>query len=161
MRFNFPLLLVLLFLSFPSFGLTIYDLIERDSLYYEKFTDVPFSGEIDEGLERGELEDGKREGPWVGYWDNGQLWIKGAYKNGKHEGPWVFYWKNGQLHSKGVFKDGKEEGPWVEYWDNGQLRYKGAYKNGKQEGPHISYNIDGSIDTKETGTFKDGNKISD
>ena len=161
MRFNLPLLLVLLSLSFPSFGLTFDDLVKRDGLYYEKFTDVPFSGEIDEGLERGELEDGKKEGPWVFYFANGQLWRKGAYKDGKQEGPWVFYSDNGQLYRKGVYKDGKHEGPWVSYHDNGQLWRKGAYKNGKQEGPHISYNIDGSIDTKETGTFKDGNKISD
>ena len=67
MRFNFPLLLVLLSLSFPSFGLTLDVLVKRDNLYYEKFTDVPFSGEIDEGMERGEFEDGKREGPWVSY----------------------------------------------------------------------------------------------
>ena len=78
MRFNFPLLLVLLSLSFPSFGLTLEFFVIRDGLYYEKFTDVPFSGEIDEGLERGEFEDGKREGPWVGYYDNGQLYRKGA-----------------------------------------------------------------------------------
>jgi len=78
MRFNFPLLLVLLSLSFPSFGLTLDDLVIRDGLYYEKFTDVPFSGEIDEGLVRGELEDGKQEGPWVSYHDNGQLLSKAA-----------------------------------------------------------------------------------
>ena len=29
------------------------DLVERDGLYYQKFTKVPFTGEIDEGLERG------------------------------------------------------------------------------------------------------------
>ena len=67
MRFNFPLLLVLLSLSLPSFGQTLDELVKRDDLYYENFTDVPFSGEIDEGLERGELEDGKQEGPWVEY----------------------------------------------------------------------------------------------
>ena len=78
MRFNLPLLLVLLSLSFPSFGLTWGDLIERDGLYYEKFTDVPFSVEIDEGLTRGELESGKQEGPWVSYHDNGQLLSKAA-----------------------------------------------------------------------------------
>ena len=28
------------------------DLVQRDGLYYQKFTDVPFTGEIGEGLER-------------------------------------------------------------------------------------------------------------
>ena len=112
MRFNFPLLLVLLSLSFPSFGLTLDDLVIRDGLYYEKFTDVPFSGEIDEGLERGEFEDGKREGPWVAYRDDGQLWQKGAYKDGKEEGPWVQYYKDGSVATNytGTFKDGVKIG---------------------------------------------------
>ena len=113
MRFNFPLLLVLLSLSLPSFGLTFYDLIERDGLYYEKFTDVPFSGEIDEGLERGEFEDGKREGPWVFfYYSNGQWLRKGAYKDGKREGPWVWYYIDGSVYKEGTgtFKDGVKIG---------------------------------------------------
>lgn len=137
MRFNSPLLLVLLFLSFPSFGLTLDDLVKRDGLYYEKFTDVPFSGEIDEGLGRGELKDGKREGPWVNYYDDGQLDNKGVYENGRKEGPWVSYWSNGQLSYKGVFKNGRKEGPWV------------------------SYNKDGNAYKEGTGTFKDGVKIGD
>ena len=137
MRFNFPLLLVLLSLSLPSFGLTVDDLIKRDGLYYEKFTDVPFSGEIDEGPVRGELKDGKREGPWVYYYDNGQLDNKGVYENGRKEGPWVSYWSNGQLSYKGVFKNGRKEGPWV------------------------SYNKDGNAYKEGTGTFKNGGKISD
>ena len=108
MRFNFPLLIVLLSLSFPSFGQTFDDLIERDGLYYEKFTDVPFSGEIDEGLERGELKDGKREGPWVNYDYDGQLDNKGVYENGRKEGPWVSYNKDGNAYKEGTgtFKNG-------------------------------------------------------
>ena len=69
--------------SFPSWGLTMDDLVERDDLYYKKFTDVPFTGEIDEGLKRGNFKNGRKEGPWIGYHENGQLHYKGEYKNGK------------------------------------------------------------------------------
>jgi antitoxin component YwqK of YwqJK toxin-antitoxin module len=93
--------------SFPSWGLTMDDLVQREGLYYQKFTDVPFTGEIDEGLERGNFKNGGQEGPWIGYWENGQLHFKGEYKNGKREGPWVEYYKNGQLLFKGNYRNGE------------------------------------------------------
>ena len=41
--FIIPLVLMSL-VSFSSWGLTMYDLVVRAGLYYEKFTDVPFTG---------------------------------------------------------------------------------------------------------------------
>ena len=106
----------LLVFLFPTLALseevTLDDLVERKGLYYKKFTDVPFSGKVTGGGQ-GEIKNGKREGPWVSYFENGQLWDKGDYKNGEREGPWVSYFGNGQLDSKGIWKKGKEEGPWA------------------------------------------------
>ena len=130
-------LLALSLTASGAFATSMDDLVRVDGLYYKKFTDVPFTGKLDEGLERGAFKNGKREGPWVEYWDNGRLAAKGAYKNGKEEGPWVQYWENGQLLIKHASKNGKEEGPWVKYWDDGQLSGKGSYKNEKREGPWV------------------------
>jgi antitoxin component YwqK of YwqJK toxin-antitoxin module len=131
-----------LVLLFPSLALgdpvEWDDLVITSGLYYKKFTDVPFTGEVT-GQEQGSFKDGKKEGPWVGYHDNGQLWWKGDYKDGKKDGPWVYYHENGQLESKGDWKDGKIDGPWVGYWDNGQLRWKGEYKDGEKVS---SYTVD-------------------
>ena len=76
-----PLVLMCL-MSFPSWGETSDDLVLRDGLYYEKFTAVPFTGEV-EGKWKGSIKNGKREGTWVTYHDNGQLWNKGNYTNGE------------------------------------------------------------------------------
>jgi antitoxin component YwqK of YwqJK toxin-antitoxin module len=54
-----------------------------------------------------------------------------------------------------------KNGGWISYYENGQLMYKGNYKNGKRDGAWISYNEDGTLDKEWTGTFKDGEKISD
>ena len=86
---------------------TMDDLVYRDGLYYQKFTDVPFDGEVTSKTEQGSFRDGKRDGPWVEYYDNGQLFLKETYKDGKKDGPEVWYWDNGQLWEKGTFKDGK------------------------------------------------------
>ena len=52
----------------------------RSSL--QEVTDVPFTGKIDEGLERGSLKDGRSDGPWVEYHENGQLQSEGTFKDG-------------------------------------------------------------------------------
>ena len=112
------------------------DLVKRNATYYKKFSDVPFTGKT-EGKEQGSFKNGLREGPWVGYHENGQLDYKGDYKNGS------------------------PEGSYVNYWENGQLYYKGDYKNGRQDGSWMGYFEDGSVFTSLTGTFKDGERISD
>ena len=158
------ILFVSLLTAAPSWseGTSLDDLVERDGLSYKKFTDVPFTGEIDEGLEQGSFKNGERKGPWVLYWRNGQLRGKGVYKNGKEEeGPWVYYHDNGQLRSKGDYKNGKREGRWVYYHDNGQLSSKGDWKNGEWEGPWVWYSEDGIVIDLLTGTYKNGEKISD
>ena len=90
---------------------TIDDLVKREGIYYKKFTDVPFSGKVT-GIEQGTFKNGKKEGPWVSYWENGQLKMKGDYKNRSREGPWVRYRSNilndGQLDQElsGTYKNG-------------------------------------------------------
>ena len=134
-RFLAPILLMVFL--FPSFalaasrGLEMDDLVIREGLYYEKFTDVPFSGKI-EGLQRGSFKDGKKDGPWVAYHDNGQLYYRGTFKDGERDGPWVAYRDNGQLSSEGTYKDGKKDGLWVSYHEDGTVNeaYTGTYKDG-------------------------------
>jgi hypothetical protein len=114
---------------------TLSDLVEREGLYYKKFSDVPFTGKIT-GKTRGAFKNGKEDGDWVSYYNNGQLRYKGSYKNGKYEGFWVSYFR-----------------------ENGQLYLKGNYKNDKEEGAWVGYKKDGTVWEAFTGTFKDGKKI--
>jgi hypothetical protein len=53
------------------------DLVRRDGLIYEKFNDVPFTGNV-VGEIQGKVSQGKREGEWIEYWNNCQL--KEKYK---------------------------------------------------------------------------------
>lgn len=47
--------------------------------------------------------EGNREGLWVVYWRNGNLWHKGSYLNGKEVGFNVRYWASGKLMSRGFY----------------------------------------------------------
>ena len=149
---------------------TMDDLVMRDNLYYKKFTDVPFTGKVTGNgssewrksfISKGSFKNGKKNGLWIRYYDNGQLWDKGTYINGKKEGYWIAYFDDGKLWYKGNMRNGNEDGFWIFYFSNGQLHYKGKYINFKKEGPWVSYLRDGSVIPSDTGTFKDGKKISD
>jgi hypothetical protein len=126
-----PILLLTLLFPALALGESMGDLVEREGIHYKKFSNVPFTGKVT-GETQGSIKDGKEHGPWVTYWDNGQLRTKGTYKDEKRDGPWVTYWFNGQLRTKGTYKDGKRDGPWVRYWDNGTVwsALTGTYKNG-------------------------------
>ena len=85
-----PLVLMCL-ISFPSWGETLAGLVEREGLYYTKFSDVPFSGKL------------------VVFSDNGQLFTKGNWKNGKREGYWESYYTDGSsLEDAGTYRNGEK-----------------------------------------------------
>jgi antitoxin component YwqK of YwqJK toxin-antitoxin module len=114
------------------------DLVLRDGLYYKKFTEVPFTGEVT-GKEQGSLKNGKKEGSWISYYDNGQL------------------------KSKGDWYDGEKDGNWIGYSESGNVCYRGGYWNyGKKDGYWETYfACTTMIDRNLTGTYKNGIKVSD
>ena len=126
-------LITIIFLSLLSSSCSVPsdDLVVRDGLYYKKFSEVPFSGKVT-GLRNGSIKNGKAEGEWTHYYENGQLMSTGNYKNGKQEGEWFVYYGNGQLMYKGNYKNDKKEGEWVHYSKNGNLNkeWSETFKNG-------------------------------
>ena len=81
------------------------DLVTRKDRYYQRSSDVPFTGNVT-GREQGEIKKGKREGLWVRFYKNGQSSTKHTYRNGKKEGPWVSYERDGKVWKKGNYKNG-------------------------------------------------------
>jgi len=79
-----PLVLMSL-VSSPSWALSMDDLVWRDGFFYEKFTSTPVSGELDEGKERGSIKNGKMEGSWEYYNEDGTVFesFTGTWKNGE------------------------------------------------------------------------------
>ena len=75
------------------------------------------------------------------------------------EGPWVTYYDNGQLETKGNYKNGKWDGPWIGYRRSGRLYWKGDYKNELKEGPWVFYHKDGTVNEHPSGTYKNGVKV--
>ena len=71
---------------------------------------------------RNHYTDGKKDGYWESFHDNGKLSEKGKYKKGLRVGIWESYHDNGQLWVRGEYtKDATRDASW-EYFD----------KNGKK-----------------------------
>ena len=117
--------------SSVGWSLDYKDLVQRDGLFYKKFTDVPFTGQVT-GEEKGLFKNGKKEGSFFKYYKNGQLWSKGNFQNNKKEGSWIVYFNNGQIFSKGKYKIGRPDGYWVMYDEGGTIvdAMTGMWKDG-------------------------------
>ena len=109
------------FLSSPSWSenVSIDYLVMRKGLYYKTFTDTPFTGEV-LGSTSGKIKNGVKDGKWLIYWGNGQLYLKKHYKDGKINGLFEVYYYGGQLKEKRTYKDGIKDGPYE--WLFGSIR---------------------------------------
>ena len=89
-----------------------------DGLYLNPEDGQPYSGPVfGENMGKrmtGSLRDGKWDGPFESYHDNGQLRRRGTYKDGVEDGPVEEYYDNGQLYEKGIYRDGEKCGEWFE-----------------------------------------------
>jgi len=98
----------------------IKDLVDRDGIYYEKFSSVPFTWTTI-GKKQGEIINGKREGKWLWYDSEGILERKDNYKDGKYDGKQYWYDENGELLLTEVFKEGKIQFQELYFYEEGKL----------------------------------------
>lgn len=114
-------------------------------------------------------KDGKKEGRWVYYFDNGQRSAEGKYNAAEVKiGTWSYYFGNGNIKSIENYETGerttfyfqggkyqhyfekndKVEGPAEIYYPCGSLREKVMYKDGKAEGAGETYFVNGKVEKK-------------
>ena len=172
--------------SLPVWALSMDDLVMREDIHYEKFSNIPFTGAIDEGRERGLFKEGKKDGQWLSYHSNGQLSLKMTYVDGKRSGSKRSFHPNGKIEGRGQYdKQGRMHGNWLSYSRFGDLTQDINYEHGKLHGPFKTWYVngqpdwdcnyhlhkihgqcktwlyDGRVEPWYTGTFRHGKKVSD
>lgn len=100
------------------------------------------------------LEDGRRSGRWIDYYDDGNIYGKGIYKSNYKEGTWRYYYRNGNLKQIGAYLKGLPEGKWVWLFENGDTIKIEHYLQGKENGSFVEYNASGNVILK--GNYTDG-----
>src|SRR5262245_11113692 len=132
----------------------------------------------------GAYADGVMVGIWTTWHDNGQKQSEGLYEDDRKVDVWKEWHKNGKLAATRSFKNGVVEGRVQTWHDNGQQamecegkggRTVGAYREwfkngqlkaegtldalGKATGDWKYWNDDGSVDTRNTGTYEAGKRV--
>ena len=115
------------------------EVVKRDDTYYEKFSNVPFSGYLES------------------YFPNGQLKVIGEFSDGKKVGEWSEYYMNGIKKSEGQFARGKRDGAWMYYFLNANIKEKQFYNDGNKDGLWEKFDIDGTI--VQTESYQNGRWI--
>lgn len=70
----------------------------------------------------------------VAYYQTGKIYLEGSYLNGKRNGVWTAWFDNGEIWSKGGYQEGVEHGHKILYHPGGARFYEGNYDMGKQVG---------------------------
>jgi len=114
----------------------------------------------------GSFKNGKLEGLWTTWDEDGSItvWASGIYKAGKKVAPLkglvTIHYPSGQIRSETSYKNGKKEGISTEWRQRGQTYSHGSYKDGELEGFWTYWNEDGSLNFKNSGTYKADKKIA-
>lgn len=130
---------------------------------YDKDGNVIASEIYDNGIITGKgivLKNGKKNGFWELYYDNGNLKAKGEFINGVKKGKWLYYYPNDSIESE-VFYDryGKKQGVQVDYFESGDTLLTVEWLDGYENGLFIQYNDSGKLVAK--GNYIDGYEDGD
>jgi antitoxin component YwqK of YwqJK toxin-antitoxin module len=83
--------------------------------------------------------DGKKEGPWIDYYPEGNKKAEGYYNNGLKNNTWIYYYPKGSVEQTGSYQNGKLSGQWKWYYRNGNLRKEEYFIFGLLDGEYIEY----------------------
>lgn len=97
---------------------------------------------------------GKIDGKYKSYWDNGNPYVEIEYEDGKikaeenyikgvQEGRYRIWYENGQLESEGNYIKNYLEGEFITYYKNGKLKSKGELKKFLEDGTWLEYDEKG------------------
>ena len=102
-----------------------------------------------------EMKNGKRNGEFYRYFENGNLDTYCVYVNDSIEGLETMYLPNGEKSQESTYVHGKRNGPHREYHVNGQLKVEGSFKNDLFDGQWYYYDERGVVVGE--GEFESGN----
>lgn len=75
-----------------------------------------------------------KDGIFIAYGAGGFKMIEGLYRDGKQEGEWTTWYENGQRSAVDHYHDGLQNGLHASWYANGAKAIEGGYRDGKREG---------------------------
>lgn len=105
-----------------------------------------YSAEDSAVIARETYQFGQKHGLSITYYPkNGQKAEELYYEDGKLNGAWNKYFEDGTLMTSGFYENDKLNGPFTTYHPNGQINIKGQYINDFKQGVWEFFDADGNI----------------
>jgi len=105
-------------------------------------------------LREEELTNGKLDGSFTEYAEDGTIIAKGLFVDGLKEGAW--YYHLGDIMEDGNYKADLKDGDWVHHYQNKEKQFTGRYIDGEENGEHRYYYPNGNI--KMQGDYSMGKR---
>jgi antitoxin component YwqK of YwqJK toxin-antitoxin module len=83
------------------------------------------------------------------FFPNGQIKTEGNMHNGKKEGKWMSWYENGIPWSETWFENGIKHGTTVSWYPSGKKMYEGEYTNGENSGIWKYWDKEGNLVKEE------------
>ena len=129
------------------------DLIQKNGLFFEKFSEDPFSG-TSSGLIKGHIKNGMWEGEISQFSWSGEFLGKVTLKNNKFiKGRAIFYDDKFNIIEIANYNNGLLNGKKKWFFKDGCLSGSGNYLNGLEDGEFISYSSCFKLDKQTTYTL--------
>ena len=130
MKNSILILISLLFLTGCS---NKYVEVIKESPYTERVWETYKNGR--DGQKKKEIyyKEGKLDGLYTEWYENGYKGSEGNFKDGKKNGLYTEWYENGQKKGEVNFKNEKLDGLWTGWYRNGQKKGEVNFKNGLME----------------------------
>ncbi len=86
-----------------------------------------------------------QNGYYKEYYPSNLLKMEGMMKNGKREGIWKAWFEDGKLWSVAFYEKGVRQGESIVYREGGVKLYQGSYLNDKKIGKWLYYDESGKV----------------
>jgi len=100
--------------------------------YVDGLEQDQWSFEYGDHKEVGNDVNGRLDGEWKYYYDNGKLQFSGRFVEDQPDGRHVYYWYNGNKKDEGQYVMGQKQGEWIKYNEDGSIFIVVTYKNGME-----------------------------
>jgi len=110
-------------------------------------------------FETGLVRKGLRTGKWTMYFiASDSIMSESIFAEGKLNGTYQAFFENGQVNIKGTFSDDKRVGEWIWFTHDADIESSITFKEGKKEGIQLFFDASGKVLRKEL--YKNGELVA-
>jgi len=106
-------------------------------------------------------EQGEKHGSYIIRNRYGQMIILHSYIHGIMEGPYVEYYNNGQIRLVCKCKNNRIDGEYSEWYEDGTILEESHYKNGRKHGDCTNWVREGYMRIASVTKYEDGEPIDE